>query len=112
MGRQKLGKQFVSSKNQSKVMPTNSTKQVNWSPTDTSTNISRLSRQTVFDYQSFVAVSVNLGGKTPVVDVNLSSHQQENFPNTSISEDCMEIEIQTDRIFLAVKLIFVNRRGY
>ena len=50
-----------------------------------------------FRYQPFVAVSGNLGGKVPVVDVVLSSHEQEIYPKTSLDENCLEFEIQTDR---------------
>ena len=54
-----------------------------------------------------------------VVDV-LSSHEQEIYPTTSIDENCIEFEIQTDRnyyddlrhSFLALKLKFVKGRGY
>ena len=71
-------------------------------------------------YQHFVAVSGNLGGKLPIVDVVLSSHDQETYPNTSLDENCIEFEFQTDRnfyvdlrlSFLALKLKFVNGRGY
>ena len=73
-----------------------------------------------FGYQSFVAVSWNLGGKVPVVDDVLSSHEQENYPNTSLDENYIEFEFQTDRnsyvdlrqSFLALKLKFVKGRGY
>ena len=73
-----------------------------------------------FRYQPFVAVSGNLGGKVPFVDDVLSSHEQEIYPTTSIAENCMEFEFQTDRnyyvdlrqSFLALKLKFVKGRGY
>ena len=65
-----------------------------------------------FRYQSFVAVSGNLGGKVPIVDDVLSSHEQEIYPTTSLDENCIEFEFQTDRnyyddlrqSFLALKL--------
>ena len=50
-----------------------------------------------FRYQAFVAVSGNLGGKVPVVDDVLSSHEQEIYPTTSLDENCIELELQTDR---------------
>ena len=73
-----------------------------------------------FWYQPFVAVSGNLGGKVPVVDDVLSSHEQEIYPTTSLDENCIEFEFQKDRIFyvdlrqsfLALKLKFVKGRGY
>ena len=73
-----------------------------------------------FRYQPFVAVSGNLGGKVPIVDDVLSSHEQEIYPTTSLDEKCIEFEFQTDRnyyvdlsqSFLALKLKFVKGRGY
>ena len=69
-----------------------------------------------FRYQPFVAVSGNLGGKVPIVDDVLSSHEQEISPTTSIDENCIEFEFQTDRnyyvdlrqSFLALKLKFLR----
>ena len=52
-----------------------------------------------FRYQLFVAVSGNLGGKVPVVDDVLSSHEHEINPTTSLDENCIEFEFQTDRIY-------------
>ena len=74
----------------------------------------------IFRYQHFVAVSGNLGGKVPFVDDVLSSREQEIYPITSLDENCMEFEFQTDRnycvdlreSFLALKLKFVEGRGY
>ena len=73
-----------------------------------------------FRYQHFVAVSGNLGGKVPIVDNLLSSHEQEIYPTTSLDENCIEFEFQMDRnyyvdlrqSFLALKLKFVKGRGY
>ena len=73
-----------------------------------------------FRYQPFVAVSGNIGGKIPVVDDVLSSHEEEIYPTTSLDENCIEFEFQTDRnyyvdlrqSFLALKLKFVKGRGY
>ena len=73
-----------------------------------------------FRYQSFVAVSGNLGGKVPIVDDVLSSHELEIYPTTSLDENCIEFEFQTDwsyyvdlrQSFLALKLKLVKGRGY
>ena len=67
-----------------------------------------------------MAVSGNLGGKVPVVDDVLSSHEQERYPTTSLDENCIEFEFQTDRnyyvdlrqTYLALKLKLVKSRGY
>ena len=74
----------------------------------------------IFRYQPFVAVSGNHRGKVPIVDNVLSSHEEEIYPNTSLDENCEEFEFQTGRdyyvdlrqSFLALKLKFVNGRGY
>ena len=50
-----------------------------------------------FRYQPFVTVSGNLGGKVPIVDDVLSSHEQEICPTTSLDENCIEFEFHTDR---------------
>ena len=73
-----------------------------------------------FWYQPFVAVSGNLGGKVPVVDDVLSSHEQEIYPTTSLDENCIEFQFQTDRnyyvdlrkTYLALKLKLVRGRDY
>ena len=73
-----------------------------------------------FRYQPFVAVSGNLGGKVPVVDDVLSSHEQETYPTTSLDGNCIEFEFRTDRnyyvdlrqTYLALKLKLVRGRGY
>ena len=73
-----------------------------------------------FRYQPFVAVSGNLGGKVPVVDDVLLSHEQEIYPTTTLDESCIEFEFQTDRNYcvdlrqpyLALKLKLVRGRGY
>ena len=67
-----------------------------------------------------MAVSGNLGGKVPIVDNVLSSHEQETYPTTLLDENCIEFEFQTYRnyyvdlrqSFLALKLKFVKGRGY
>ena len=72
-----------------------------------------------FRYQPFVAVSGNLGEKVPIVDVVLSSSEQEIYPLTSLDENCIEFKFQTDpnyyvnlRHVLALNLKLVWRRGY
>ena len=73
-----------------------------------------------FRYQPFVAVSGNLGGKVPVVDDTLSSHEQQIYPTTSLDENSIEFEFQTDRnyyvdlrqSYLALKLKLVKGRGF
>ena len=50
-----------------------------------------------FWYQAFVAKSGNLGGKVPIVDDVLSSHEQEIYPSASLDENCIEFDFQTDR---------------
>ena len=67
-----------------------------------------------------MAVSGNLTGEVPVVDDVLSSHEQEIYPTTSLDENCIEIEFQTDRnyyvdlrqAYLALKLKLVRGRNY
>ena len=61
-----------------------------------------------------------LEGKVPIVDDDLSSHEQEFYPTTSLDENCIDFEFQTDRDYyvdlrqslLALKLKFVKGRGY
>ena len=73
-----------------------------------------------FRYQPFVAVSGNLGGKVPIVDDVLSSHEQEIYRTTSLDENCIDFEFQRDRnyyvdlrqSFLALKLKFVKGLAY
>ena len=67
-----------------------------------------------------MAVSGNLTGEVPVVDDVLSSHEQEIYPTTSLDENCIEFEFQTDRnyyvdlrqAYLALKLKLVRGRNY
>ena len=67
-----------------------------------------------------MAVSGNLGGKVPVVDNVLSSHEQQIYPTTSVDEKSIEFEFQTDRnyyvdlgqSYLALKVKLVKGRGY
>ena len=73
-----------------------------------------------FSVPTFVAVSGNLGRKVPIVDEVLSSHEQEIYPTASLDENCIQLEVQTDRnfyielrhAFLALKLKFVKGRVY
>ena len=73
-----------------------------------------------FRYKHFVAVSGNLGGKVSVVDDVLLSHEQKIYPITSLDENCVEVDFQTDRnyyvdlrqTYLAVKQKAVNGCGY
>ena len=73
-----------------------------------------------FRYQHFVAVSGNLGRKVPIVNNVSSSHEQEIYPSTSVDENCIEFEFQTERnycvdlrqSFLALKLKFDKGRDY
>ena len=74
----------------------------------------------IFRYRPFVAVSGNLGGKVPVVDDVLSCHEEEIYPTTSLDENCIEFEFQTDwnyyvdlrQTYLVLKLKLVRGRGY
>ena len=71
-------------------------------------------------YQPFVAVSGNRGGKVPEIDNVLSSYEQQIYPTTSLDENCIEFEFQTDRnyyvdlrqTYLALKIKIVRGRGY
>ena len=71
-------------------------------------------------YQLFFAVSEKHGGKVLVVDYVLSSHEQEIYPTTSLDENSMDFEFQTDRnyyvvlrrTYLAWKLKLFRGRGY
>ena len=73
-----------------------------------------------FRHQPFIKVAGNLGGKVPVVDDVLSSHEQEIYRTTSFDENCIEFEFQTDRnyyvvlrqTYLAFKLKIIRGRGY
>ena len=73
-----------------------------------------------FRYRLFVAVFGKLAGKVPVVDYVSSSHEQEFSPTTSLDENCIEFEFQTDpnyyvdlrQTYLPLKLKFVKGRCY
>ena len=76
--------------------------------------------QNNFRYQPFVAVSGNSGGKVPVVDDVLSSHEQEIYPTTSLDENSIQFEFHTNRnvyvdlrqTYLALKIKLVRGRGF
>ena len=67
-----------------------------------------------------MAVSGNLEGKVPVVDNVWSSHEQSSYHTTTLNENCIEFEFQTNQnyyvdlrqTYLALKLKFVKDRGY
>ena len=73
-----------------------------------------------FRYQHFVTVSGNPGVKNPVVDNVLSSHEHEIYPTTSLDENSIEFEFQTDRniyvdlrqTYLALKNKLVKGRDF
>ena len=73
-----------------------------------------------FRYQHFVAVSGHSGVNVPVVDDVLSSHEQEIHPTTSLDENSIEFEFQTDRnvyvelrqTYLALKIKLDKGRGF
>ena len=73
-----------------------------------------------FRYQPSVTVSDNPGVEVQVLDNVLSSHEQENYPTTSLDENCFEFDFQTDRniyvvlrqTFLAIKIKLVKGRGF
>ena len=72
-----------------------------------------------FRYQPFVTFSGNPGVKVPVVDAVLSSHEQKTYPTTSLDENSIEFEFQTDRnvyvdlrqTYIALKIKLVKGRG-
>ena len=74
----------------------------------------------IFRYQPFVAIFGDLGDKVRVVDNDLSSHEQETYPTTSLDENCIEFEFWNDRdyyvdikrTYLALKLKFVRDCSY
>ena len=52
-----------------------------------------------FQHQAIAATSGNLGEKVPVFDHVLLSHEQEIHPTTSLHENCIDVELQTDRTY-------------
>ena len=73
-----------------------------------------------FWYQHFLSVSGGLGRKVPLFDDVLSSRGQEVYPTTSLDENCIEFDFQTERNYyvdliqtcLVLILKFVRGRGY
>ena len=73
-----------------------------------------------FRYRPFVPVSGNPRVKVPVVDDVLSCHEQKIYPTTSLDENSIEFEFQTDRnvyvdlrqTYLALKIKLVKGRGF
>ena len=73
-----------------------------------------------FRYQTFVGVSGNPGVRIPVVDNVLSSHAQGVYPTTSLDDNIIEFEFQTDRnayvdlrqTYLALKNKLLKGRGF
>ena len=80
----------------------------------------KLTSENNFRYQPYVAVSGNLVGKVPVVDDVSSSHEQQIYCTTSLDENSIEFEFQTDRnyyvdlrqSFLAPKVKLDKGRDY
>ena len=74
----------------------------------------------IFRYQRFVAVSGNRGVKVLVVDDVFSSQEQKIYTTTSLDENSIEFEFQTDRnvyvdlrqTYLALKIKLVKGRGF
>ena len=73
-----------------------------------------------FRYRLFLAVSGSPGVKIPVVEDVFPSHQQEIYPTTTLDENSIELELQTDRnvyvdlrqTYLALKIKLVKGRGF
>ena len=73
-----------------------------------------------FRYQPFVAVCGNLGGKAAVVDDVVLSHEQKIYPTTSLDENCIKFEFQTDpnyyvdlkQTYFVLKVKLVRGCGY
>ena len=72
-----------------------------------------------FRYQRFVAVSGKQRKKDPLVDAVLWPHHLEKSPSTSLEDNCIEFETQTNQncyvdlrqTYVALKMIFVKSRG-
>ena len=72
-----------------------------------------------FRYQKFGAVFGNLAGKIPVIDDVLPSQEQETQPNTSLDENSLDFEFQTDgnyyidsrQTYMVLELNSVKGRG-
>ena len=99
VGRQTLKEQLCSGSREttaSSIIPTKSAKRASLSRTVISENIFEQWCQIIFG-TIFVAVSRNLGGKNPVVDYVLLSHEQKLYPTTSLDENCIEFEFHMDQ---------------
>ena len=67
-----------------------------------------------------MAVSGSVAGKVPVVDDVLSSHEQQIYPTTSLDDNSIKFEFQTDRnnytdlrqAYLSLVLKLVKHRGF
>ena len=123
VGRQTLRKQLGSGSRKlsgSRIVPTKSAKQFSRSRRDFFYKHFALFISSNLRYQTFVAVSGNLGGKVPIVGGVLSSHEQGIYPSTLLDKNCIEFEFLTDRNYyvdfrqtnLALKLKHVRGRVY
>ena len=85
VGKQTLKKYLCSGSKQRRIIPAKTTKPSSWSRRAIFTkHCSLIMSNNNFRYQSFVAVSGNLGGKVPFADDVLSSHEQKIYPFTSL----------------------------
>ena len=111
----KSGLELAYERQAGKVSPTKYAEQTNRSRRDIFIYIYHRSCQAIFGTNL-----LNLGGKIPEVNDVLSSHEQEIYPTTSLDENCIDFEFQTDRnyyvdlrqTFLALKLKMIKGRGY
>ena len=79
-----------------------------------------MNAQNNFRYQLFVAVSWSVGGKVPVVDDVLSSHEHHIYSTTSLEENSIEFKFRTDlnndtdlrQTYLSLVLRLVKHRGF
>ena len=79
-----------------------------------------MNAQSIFRYQPFVAVSGSVGGEVPVVDDVLSLYEQQIYLTTSLDENSIEFEFQTDRnnysymrqTYLSLVLKLLKHRGF
>ena len=101
-----------------RVIPRKSAKQTSRSGREFFNTRFSLIKSSNFRYQPFVAVTGNLAGKVPVVEVVLLSREQEIY-TTSLDEIGIEFEFQTclnyyvdlRLTYLALELKFVKGRG-
>ena len=122
VGRQPLRKLLTGSRKgtASRTIPTEFAKQISQSRRNIFYKHFSLIIPSNFRYQPFGAVSGNLGGKVPVVDDDLTSHEQEIYSITSPDENCIEFDFQKDRnyyavlrqTYLALKMKFVKGCDY